>query len=184
MFIEIAHAVSEEVTAEASTGVLGTLGINWKIFLAQLVNFGLVLLVLRRFVYRPLLSAMAKRSQIIERGLEDAKKYEAALVDMEKAKQKMAAEGRAAASELLDQAEKQAGQLKQEIMTQAEEAGQKLRRQTEEDLKQDKAKMLKEVRGEVAGLVASALEKIIKEKVDTKKDEELIKDTLANLKNE
>lgn len=182
MFVEIAQAATEAVGSEATTGVLGTLGINWKIFIAQLVNFGIVLLVLRRFVYLPLLNAMAKRSQTIEQGLADAKKYELALIDLAKTRQKTAAEGRAAARELLDQAEKQAGQLKQEIIVQAEEAGQKLRQQNQEDLKQDKAKMLKEVKAEAAQLITSALEKILKEKIDHKKDEELITNSLDKLK--
>ncbi len=181
MFVEIAQAASEAIGTEASTGVVDTLGINWKIFLAQLVNFGIVLLVLRRFVYRPLLKTMKRREEKIAQGLADAEKYEASLVDLEKTRVARAAESRAAATELLTKAAAQAAEAKQALLAQAESAAQKLKAQTQVELQEEKEQMLRSARGELADLVAGSVEKIIQAKLDSKKDEELIKQSLEKL---
>jgi len=48
------------------------LGINWKLLLAQGINFGLLLVVLAKFVYRPLLKLMKEQREKIEFGLKGA----------------------------------------------------------------------------------------------------------------
>jgi F0F1-type ATP synthase membrane subunit b/b' len=53
----------------ASTDLLGKLGINAPLFLAQLVNFSIVLLVMWKWVYTPLVKLMDKRAQEIADGL-------------------------------------------------------------------------------------------------------------------
>ena len=45
------------------------LGINWKLFLSQLVNFFILLFVLRAFVYKPFLAIIKERSKKIKEGL-------------------------------------------------------------------------------------------------------------------
>ena len=53
--------ISEANKAVEATGGLGTLGINGKIFLAQLVNFVLVLIVLWRWAFTPIVKILDKR---------------------------------------------------------------------------------------------------------------------------
>src|SRR3990167_360095 len=69
--------MSAEVTqlaAEAAkTDVLGTLGINWKLFMAQLVNVGIVIFVLSKWVFKPLVKLMDDRVKKIDDGLAHAK---------------------------------------------------------------------------------------------------------------
>lgn len=182
MFTEIAHAATEAVAAEASTGVLGTLGINWKIFIAQLVNFSIVVLVLRQFVYKPLLKAMDKRTKTITLGLEDAKKYETALQELEITKRAAHQKLQTEVAQILKRAEDQAASTKQSLLLEAKQASDRLLAQAQENITQEKVKMIKEIKVEVAALVAQSLEKIIKEKIDPKKDDELIKNSLDKLK--
>ena len=48
------------------------LGINWKLFLSQTVNFFILLFVLRAFAYKPILEIIKKRKEKIEEGLAKA----------------------------------------------------------------------------------------------------------------
>jgi len=48
------------------------LGINWKLFLAQVVNFLIIVAVLRLTVYKPLLKMLRERRERIDKGLRDA----------------------------------------------------------------------------------------------------------------
>jgi F-type H+-transporting ATPase subunit b len=48
-------------------------GVNWHLLLIQAINFGLVLVALWYFVYRPVFSFLAKRQELVAQGVADAK---------------------------------------------------------------------------------------------------------------
>ena len=52
--------------------IIKNLGIDWKIFLAQLVNFGIVFFVLKKFAFSPIQKLLKERQSKIEKGLNDA----------------------------------------------------------------------------------------------------------------
>ncbi|MEK9178109.1 MAG: ATP synthase F0 subunit B, partial [Patescibacteria group bacterium] len=60
-------------------GIIGQLGINWKLFLSQAVNFFILLIVLRAFVYKPLIQVIEKRNKKIKEGLEKAEEADVRL---------------------------------------------------------------------------------------------------------
>ncbi|SRR6266481_6708779 len=65
------------------SALLTQLGINWKLLLAQGINFGLLVVVLTLFVYRPLLKLMKERREKIEFGLKGAEEAAKRLVEIE-----------------------------------------------------------------------------------------------------
>ncbi|MBL8031980.1 MAG: hypothetical protein JNK33_06710, partial [Candidatus Doudnabacteria bacterium] len=69
IFIEVAHA-SEAATGQASG--LGSLGLNAKLFIAQLVNFSIIFFVLWRWVFKPITRHLQERTTRIEQSLQDA----------------------------------------------------------------------------------------------------------------
>ena len=52
--------------------LLSNLGINGKLLLAQIVNFFILLYILKRFAYKPILKVLDDRKEKIEKGLRDA----------------------------------------------------------------------------------------------------------------
>jgi len=54
--------------------IISTFHIDWKIVIAQAVNFGVVLVVLYIFALKPLSKLMKERSERISKGIDDAKK--------------------------------------------------------------------------------------------------------------
>ena len=72
------EAVSTRIAAETveATGGLGSLGLNVKIFIAQLINFAIVVLVLWKWVYNPIVALLEKRQTTIEKSLKEAKEIE------------------------------------------------------------------------------------------------------------
>ena len=71
--------------------IISTFHIDWKIIIAQAINFAVVFVVLYIFALKPLSKLMAERSEKIAKGIDDAKtnekllsetreEYEAALV--------------------------------------------------------------------------------------------------------
>jgi F-type H+-transporting ATPase subunit b len=63
--------------------LLGQLGINWQLLISQAVNFALLLIVLRIFVYAPLLKLLHDRRRKIEKGLLQADEAERRLHEVD-----------------------------------------------------------------------------------------------------
>ena len=71
--INIAYAAEESVQATVENGgIAGTFGLDWKLMLAQFINFGLALFILWRWVVRPLSKTLNQRQARIEKSLKDA----------------------------------------------------------------------------------------------------------------
>lgn len=184
LILSATEAVQEAVhAAEASSeGVLGTLGINWKLFLAQLVNFGIVLFVFWKWVVKPLGKTLTDRQNRIEQGLKNATAMDEERKKFEEQKSADMRKVRTEADQIVRTATDTATKMKQEIIHEAQTQADKLLVQTKQSIESEKQQMLKEVKTEVAILVVAASEKILRAKLDPKKDHELINDSLRNLK--
>ncbi|HNX11301.1 MAG TPA: F0F1 ATP synthase subunit B [bacterium] len=148
--------------------------IDWKILIAQIINFGIIFFVLYRFAFKPLSKMMNDRTKLIEKGLTDAKDIEKKLTQTNFEQ-----------VEVLNQAKKDALAIVEKANVQAEENKQKLVEKTKQEVAQiivqEKAKiqaekdsLREELKREMAELVILATEKVIGEKMDGAKDKELI----------
>lgn len=153
-----------QVAAEAAQGhesVLGTLGVNWKLFIAQLANFAVVLFVMWKWVYTPLLKAIDARTAKIDKGLKDADAAMAAKAGAEKAAEEAILTARREAQRLLEEAQQQADAQRVEMKarTQAELAA--LVQQGKDTLAAEKEKMLEGARADMAELAVEAAKKAL-----------------------
>ena len=92
----------------AKESVLGALGVNWKLFIAQLLNFSVVLFVMWKWVYTPLLRIIDARTARIDKGLKDAEAAAAAKSGAEKASDEAIVAARREAQRILEEAQKAA----------------------------------------------------------------------------
>jgi F-type H+-transporting ATPase subunit b len=167
--------------AEESSGI-GALGLDGKALLIQLVTFVLAFLVLRRFAFKPILKVLTERRELIESGVsigEQMKQDQAKLdakIDAELAKARKEADAViAAANETSRDTIREA-----EVKAQDKAAG--ILKDAEERIKTDTARARKKLEGELVGLISDATEAIIGEKVDAKKDAQLIDRALQGQK--
>ena len=177
--------MSAEVTqlaAEAvKPNVLGTLGINWKLLLAQLVNVGIVIFVLTKWVFKPLMKLMDERSKRIDDGLKHAKEADLRLKQAKDKEAELMAEARAEARTIVDAAvakgEKERAQRvdrsKQEIDAQVEDAKGKIG--------QERVEALEAVRREVGELVMLATGKVTSGAVDETAQRKYLEQALSDL---
>lgn len=173
--------VTEVQQVAESTGVLGTLGIEPKLFIAQLVNFGLILLVLWKFAYKPLLKIMDERASKIEQGLKDAEASGKARTLAEEEKANIVAEARKSAKEIMDLAAIAAEKERSEGSARAKAEVEKIVSQGREQMRSEQSKMLSEAKAEVGMLVAMAAEKVLKGKIDAKADAGLIAEAIKEV---
>lgn len=157
---------------------LANLGIDWKLFLAQAVNFLVLLFILRRFAYRPMLEFLEKRTERIEKGLKDAEAAGVKLKAIEEEEKKVLSAARVEARNLLQQAEEAAKSRDTHRLAETEEKARKFLAEAESLIQEEKEKMLVEAKREIAETVVLAVEKILREKMDSAKDQELIQKSL------
>ena len=159
-------------------GAIGTLGLDGRIFTAQLVNVGIIMLVLWRWAYRPLLKAMDDRTRKIEQGLQDAAAAAEARQSAEAEGSAAVLESRMRAKEILEEARLAADRDREQTVGKAKEEVKAAVAEAKAQIRTEKVQMLREVE-EAAGKVLSlALERVAREKLDTDKDAALIREAL------
>ncbi|MDD5251227.1 MAG: F0F1 ATP synthase subunit B [Patescibacteria group bacterium] len=171
--------VVEAKQVAESAGILGPLGVDVKLFLAQLVNFGVVMFVMWRWVYRPLLKVMDERTGKIETGLKQAEEAAALRAGAETDKEKVIMEARLRAKEIMEEAERLATEERAASVAKAKTEVERLVSQGKSQLAEEKTRIVQEARAETAELVALAVEKIAGEKLDMRKDEAIIRAALT-----
>ena len=154
--------------------LLNNLGINGKLLLAQIINFLVLLFVLYKFAYGPVLKILNERTNKIEKGLKDSEDAQKKLIEITEKERAVLVKARKQAQEIIAKAEEVAVKNKEEIIVAAKTQSEKILLDSAKKIETEKALMFQEVKKQVAELVIAATGKIIDEKMDTGKDKELI----------
>lgn len=155
--------------------LISTFHIDWKLFIAQLINFAIVFSVLYFFAFKPLVKTMSDRTEKIDKSLKDADEIEKRLALTEKEREGIITAAKKQANLIVEEANKRGEERKGEMIAKAkEEIGQVINAEKER-IARDKAETLKEIKQEVAELVVMTVEKLLSEKMTSDKDRELIK---------
>jgi len=155
--------------------LIETFHIDVKLIIAQMINFAIVFSVLYWFAFKPLSKVMAERTSKIEKGLADAQKVEEKLAETEREFNKALVQAKKQANQILEKAAVDAEAGKQQMTAKAKEEIGAIINREKQKMQAEKRQTLEEIKAEVAGLVAVSVEKILGEKVDSKKDKEIIK---------
>jgi F-type H+-transporting ATPase subunit b len=146
-----------------------------------IVTFVLLLLVLRKFAWKPLLKALHDRESSIRSTLEQAEHAKAdAEKTLEENRRQLARAGEEA-QKILGDGRALGDKLKQEIVEQANQQSRRMVEQARLEIGRDKDAALAELRGEVAALALEAAGKILGETLDAKKHRALIDESIARL---
>lgn len=160
--------------------LLNNLGINGKLLLAQIINFLILLFVLYKFAYGPILKMLDDRTKKIEKGLKDADESHKKLAEIVQKEKEVLKKAREEAQAIIVKAEEQAKKNKEDIITESKTQSEKILSDAQKKIEEEKNKMLAEVKGEISNLVIMATEKIISQKLDTAKDKEIINKALKD----
>lgn len=158
------------------------LGINLGYLVVQIFNFAILLVVLRAWVYKPVLGLLEKRRETIAKGLEDARIAAEARENAEKEAEKILSDARAKAAQEARDATQRAEQQAKDIRAAAEAVAAKAREQAVAEVEQERVRVLSDVRGQVAALAVAAAQKLIGESLDAKKQSTLINEFFSGVK--
>jgi F-type H+-transporting ATPase subunit b len=156
--------------------VFAKLGVDWRLLLAQVVNFGILFFLLRRYAYGPMLEFLEKRSERIDKGLKDAEAASAKLIALEEKEKQILVAARTEARAIVTASEVSAKKRDAEYLMETEAKTKRFLEEARIKIEEEKEKILTEAKQEIAEVVTVAVEKILKEKVDTAKDKQLIEE--------
>ncbi len=128
------------------------LGINLGYLLVQILNFAVLFVVLRAWVYQPLLGLLEKRKLAIAEGLENARVAAEARANAEREAEKILNDAQLRASEIVREATERAESLEAEIQADEQAKITKLREDAVKELEQERNLMLTNLRGQVVAL--------------------------------
>lgn len=158
------------------------LGINLGYLLVQILNFILIFVLLRVWVFKPLVGTLEKRRETIDKGLEDARIAAEARANAEKEAVALLAKAQGEANLQVRQAVERAEQSAREIRSHAEQEISELRASAAKEAEQAKLQALAEVRGQIGALAVAAAQKLIGENLDEKRQRALVDEFFSGLK--
>jgi|CXWL01.1.fsa_nt_gi F-type H+-transporting ATPase subunit b len=137
-------------------------GIDSKLLLAQAINFGVLLVALRYFLYKPVLKTLEERKATIAKGVEDAEEASSALAGATEKAQFLVASSETEAESIVASARNEANSEKGRILKEAEAGAQAVAKDAEIRARETAHKSLRESEQEVARLAILAAEKIMR----------------------
>jgi F-type H+-transporting ATPase subunit b len=158
--------------------LIKTFHIEVNLLIAQIVNFSIVLFVLYKFAYGPILKTLNERTSKIEKGLKDAEETQKKLKEIAQKEKEIITNAKKEAQEIIRKSEDEAKKNAEMITMEVKEKTDKAVADAKNMISQEKNKMMAEVKSDIAELVAAATGKIIEEKIDAVKDKELIEKSL------
>lgn len=171
-----------QAAAEAQKkDLFGVLGINWKLLILQAIAFLILVWLLKKFVYPPLIKSLDERQTTIEESLKAAKiaeeKADKAHADIEA----QLHEARQQSQEILAMARAEAVAQVEAAEAKAKSRAKRLTDQAYEQIQQDIAAARETLKKDTLELVALATEKVVTKKTTSTTDQTLIKQSLKEV---
>lgn len=146
--------------------IISTFHIDWKIIIAQAVNFGVVFVILYIFALKPLSKLMTERSEKIAKGIDDAKTNATLLKETRAEYEAALLKARNEANKIFQDGKKEAEIKKALMLEEAKREVATVIENGKKTLQAEKIKMVEEARGEIVSLAMLATEKLISGKQD------------------
>lgn len=158
------------------------LGIDWKIIIAQIINFFILFFVFKKFFYRPILKILEERRQKIKESLKNAERIEEELRDIKERGEKELNKARTQGEKIFQELEERAKQKEIKLTQEANEMAERLLKDAKFLIEQEKKEIMKSITNETAELIVAALERILEKKADEEKDKMLAKELIEQIK--
>lgn len=161
--------------------LLTKLGINWQLLVAQVVNFLIVLSVLGYFLYRPILNLLDARTERIRKAMEDAKRIENEMKELEARRAEEMKKLDRESGEYFDRVRKQAAVLQEEMLAAAKKEAEATLANALKRIDEERRLMMEEVLRTVNGVVIRMTEKLLTREFTPADQERIARSLVAEL---
>lgn len=161
--------------------LISKLGIDWRLLIANTVTFFIVLWVLRRFAFKPIMNVLEQRQRLAAETVTKSKQVDAQAVALEAEKQRILQEAKTEALKIVHHAKDEGETIRTQIVNDAQAEASATVAKTKVLLERQKTEMIAQAKGELADLVVEATAKVVGEQLDGPLQHKLAEKTIAQL---
>jgi F-type H+-transporting ATPase subunit b len=151
------------------------------LFVWTIITFLLLLGVLAKFAWRPLLKALDTRQQSIRQALDDAQRAQQELERLEQESTQITRKARAEAEAIIASSRSDAERLREEMRQKARAEADAIVKNAERQIQLETARALQQIRGEAVDLSIQIASKILQRNLSKEDNERLIEDALRQV---
>ena len=156
-------------------------GINPVLLLAQIVNFTILLFLLKKFLYKPILKVLEERKVKIAQSLKQAEEIEKRLERSATEQEELMNKAKKEANLIISDSKKEAAELSEKTIEKAKIAVAEMLEKNESRLKLEKEQMLLEVKKDLADIVMRATEKVAQKTLTSEDNKKMVEEALAEV---
>jgi F-type H+-transporting ATPase subunit b len=145
------------------------------------VTFLALVFILKKAAWKPILQSLNDREAGIRRAIEEAQAARQAAEQLKAQYERDLAQGQEKSQAMLAQTAAEAQKLREKLLKEAEEDARKLAANTRRQLEDEKEKVMRDLRKEVAGISIKAAEKLVRNSMNAKVQEDLLKGFFEDL---
>ncbi len=157
-------------------------GISPVLLIAQIVNFLILLYILKRFAYKPILKVLKERQAKIAESINNAKASEDALQKALEKEKEILKKAQKQAQEILIEAKKQAESLSSATQIETKKQASRILEDAKREIQKESQETQKRLEAHTVKLAIAILEKSLKDILDEKDQEKVLEKTLKKLK--
>lgn len=151
------------------------------LFIWTILTFLVLLAVLAKFAWRPLLQALESRQEAIKKSLDDADRAKQELARLQQESVKMMDQARVEASSILAKTVSDAEHLRADLKARAKEESDTIVRNAEQQIQLQTRQALQQIRHEVADIAVVIASKLLERNLDKEDNDRLINETLKQI---
>ncbi|MGI6262829.1 MAG: F0F1 ATP synthase subunit B [Succiniclasticum sp.] len=152
-------------------------------FFAQILNFLILLFILGKFAYKPLMKVLDERRARVANDLETAEKTRVEAEALKEQYSKQLAEARTEATAIIDKANKAGQKVHDDFVAQAQAEKDQMMATAKQNIADEKDQAMTEVRTQVIALATEIAAKVVDQKLNSAADQELVAKTADSVLN-
>ncbi|MFZ5641405.1 MAG: F0F1 ATP synthase subunit B [Bacillota bacterium] len=156
--------------------ILSSLGFQTGKFLWAIANFLVLLFILKKLLYKPMLQMLDDRKKSIEDAINNAETAKIEAEKLRKDYETRLAEARQEAQDIIAKATKLGEEMKQEIVTSAQNEANKAIQRAQEEISRERDQAVAALRDEVATLAVLAAGKVIGKTITVEDHAKMVKE--------
>jgi F-type H+-transporting ATPase subunit b len=159
--------------------IADTLGLNWSGLLWHALNFIVLFLLLRQFLFKPVVGMLDARAQRVRDSMDQAEQARRAAEQAEADRQTLLAETRREAEQIRARADEQAKRILADAAARAKERQEQIEQQAESSARQIEERVMAQVRAQLADLVVTAVDRVTRGALDANSQRGLVQQFLT-----
>lgn len=159
-------------------------GIEPILLLAQIVNFLIILLVLKKFFYKPIVKMLDDRREKIAESLKNADQIEINFQKSEEKTAQMLQNVQEQSQKIIEDAQTQATKIIEDAQLESKKSTARAIAEAVAQIASEKAQMKKELESETLGLVVAVTQKVLSRKLKTEEKEDLTNSAVSEISNQ